>query len=76
MYKKLFFGLFLATVSISFTGCEDILGNCKTCSMNTYEDGKLFSSTSETEYCGAQLATILAARDVVDGNLVTKWECR
>ena len=76
MYKKLVFGLFLAMVSISFTGCEGILDNCKVCSLNTYEDGVLSSSTSETEYCGAELATILATKDVVDGNLVTKWECR
>jgi hypothetical protein len=70
------FLLFLTVVSISFSGCEGMLDDCKICSLNTYEDGLLIHSTSETEYCGVQLATILATPEEVDGNLVNKWECR
>lgn len=76
MYKKLVFGIFLAIISFSFTGCEELLDNCKVCSLNTYEDGVLINSSSETEYCGSKLVTILATKDIVDGGLVTKWECR
>ncbi|MCA1757302.1 MAG: hypothetical protein LC649_07590 [Bacteroidales bacterium] len=76
MNKKLMFGLFLTAVSVSFTGCEGLLDDCKVCSINTYEDDLLIHSTDETEYCGAQLAIILSTPEEVDGNLVSRWECR
>lgn len=76
MNKKLIFGLFLTAIALSFTGCEGMLDDCKVCSINTYDNGILINSTDETEYCGVELAGILAKPDVVDGNLVSKWECR
>jgi hypothetical protein len=76
MKRKVLFLLFFATVSVSFTGCEGLLDDCKICSFKTYEDGLPINSTQETEYCGVELAGILAKQDVVDGNLVYRWECR
>lgn len=75
MKKKLLFAAaFLITASV-FTSCEGLLDNCKTCSLNTYEDGALISSAQSAEYCDAELVVIQATPDVTVGTTVTKWEC-
>jgi len=62
-------------IAASFSSCEDLLNNCKTCALNTYEDGVLTSSVQEAEYCDAELIAIQATPDVTIGNTVSKWEC-
>jgi hypothetical protein len=37
MKRKVLFLLFFTTVSVSFTGCEGLLDDCKICSLKTYE---------------------------------------
>lgn len=72
--KLLYVGAFLLTASI-FTSCEGILDNCKTCTLNTYENGVLINSARAAEYCDSDLIAIQATPDVTVGTTVTKWEC-
>ena len=75
MKKKLFYlGAFLFAASI-LTSCEGLLDNCKTCSLNTYEDGVLINSAQTAEYCDTDLIAIQATPDVTVGTTVSKWEC-
>jgi len=75
MKRKLFFGAALLFIACMLTSCEN-LSDCKVCKNVTYENGKEISSTSETEYCGADLLTKEATPDVTIGPLTTKVECR
>ena len=61
---------------ITLTACESLFQNCKLCKQVTYDDGDIINQTSETEYCGTDLAVILATPPVVIGSLTTQWECR
>ena len=76
MKKKL---VFLAAFILAISGlssCEALLGNCKICSLNTYENGLQINSQSEAEYCDDDLIWVLAQPDIVAGSTVTKWECQ
>ena len=78
MKKKLLYLSAFLIISASFHGCEG-LGNCKTCSLNTYNsDGVLITSVKEAEYCDAKLVTIQATPDYTDPvtGSVTKWVCK
>jgi len=76
MKKKLLYLAAFFLLAISFTACEDLL-NCETCRYNIYVDGVLDPALtySEAEYCGAELAGLKAAPDIVVVNRVTKFEC-
>ena len=67
-------GLFIAAIPL-LTACEGLDG-CMICQLNTYENGVLFSSGPEAEYCGAQLATIQAKPVESDPPYEYRWECR
>ena len=76
MKKYLFYVICLVVTSVAFTSCEGLFGNCKICSLNTYEDGNLINTQSEAEYCDADLISIQAIAPVSSGNTVTRWECK
>jgi len=75
MKRKIVLGFLFLVITACFTGCEGLFGNCKICSLNTYENDNLILSQSEAEYCDAELISIQAIRPTTDGNTVTKWEC-
>ena len=58
-------GFFLMVITL--TACESLFQNCKLCKQVTYDDGDIINQTSETEYCGTDLAVILATPPVVIG---------
>lgn len=64
-------------ISISFTSCEGLLGNCKICQQNTYNSsGTLITEGQETEYCDDALLRIEATPPVTVLGVTTKWVCR
>jgi len=67
----LLFFLFLFT---STSSCE-LLEDCKTCSLVTYINGEKDGQTEGVLYCGDELKKKEKSRPVVDGNMVTQWEC-
>lgn len=75
MKKRLIYAVALVVIASAFTGCEGLLNNCKICRLNTYDDGNLILSSSEGEYCDAELISIQARPDVVVDGTVSKWEC-
>lgn len=74
MKKKFFYILSLLVIATVFVRCEGF-GNCRVCRLNTYEDGNVILSSSEAEYCDAELISIQTRQDVVDGSTVLRWEC-
>lgn len=75
MKKKVFIFAAFLLLAAGITSCEELLNNCKICSLNTYENGVLINSAQEAEYCGAELVTIEATRPTTVGSTTTQWEC-
>ena len=61
-------------MTLTFSGCEP--DNCKVCQENTYVNNQLDQEGSPVQYCGADLTAVESTPDLVNGNQVTKWECR
>ncbi len=69
---RLFIVIFI--LAISLAACE-LLGDCKTCYLVTYEDGVETNRTTGIEYCGDELADIESEPPVTVGNRTTQYEC-
>jgi hypothetical protein len=76
MKKKLLFAAGLVCMMLYFPSCE--LENCQICQQNSYDaaTGALLVEGTESEYCGAALASILAKSDQITGGKRLSWECR
>lgn len=75
MKRKLKTGLLIIGVALMFSSCEELFEDCQICRQVTYEGGVVVSERQESEYCGTELATILATPPVTVGNTTTRWEC-
>jgi hypothetical protein len=73
MKKKIIYAVCLILIVLAAPSCEK---NCKFCKNVTYENGNIINEGTETEYCGAALATHENLPDIVVGDLTTKVECR
>jgi hypothetical protein len=54
--------------------CE-LFDDCKTCKQVTYIEGVYNSQTEGKLYCGEGLREIRKTEPVLDGNILTQWEC-
>jgi len=75
MKRKFLFGASFLFVVWAFTSCE-ALSDCGFCKYVYYENGSVINESSETEYCGADLAAQKAIDPVTVGDMTTKVECR
>ncbi|MEI6049061.1 MAG: hypothetical protein WCS03_09205 [Bacteroidota bacterium] len=75
MKRKLFFGTAFLFIAWAATSCEAISG-CKICNDVTSENGTVINTSSDTEYCGAALATKEATKPINIGTQTIKVECR
>ncbi len=73
--KQIFLYLFCLSLVCGAVSCESLLGNCKTCQLNTYEGDVLVTQGAPTEYCDEDLALILAKQDIIDGTYTIRWDC-
>jgi len=76
MKRKLIFAISLAIITLSFNSCESLFQNCKYCRDVTYENGSVINEGPEQEYCGTDLLQKESTKDLVQGSLVIKVECR
>ncbi len=76
MKKRLLFVSFFILFAWSFTSCDSLFKDCKFCKTVQYENGNVINSGPETEYCGTDLITKEATKEVTVGSITTKVECR
>lgn len=74
--KVLFAGLFIF-LAWAASSCEDLM-QCKKCRLvsTDSQSGDVTVDPKETEYCGASLIAIEAARPVTSGTVTTEYVCR
>jgi len=75
MKKLLLPAILFVVMALGLNSCEGLLDDCMICSLNTYEDGVLILEQNEAEYCGTELASILAQPKETLGNTSIYWEC-
>lgn len=73
---KRFLRVFIALlfVAVVVPSCE-LLEDCATCRLATYENGSFVSATTGILYCGDALAEKESAPPTTIGNTTTQWEC-
>lgn len=76
MKRKLIFAISLVIITWSFNSCESLFQNCKYCRDVTYENGSVINEGPESEYCGTDLLQKESTKDLIQGSLVIKVECR
>ena len=74
MKKVAYLLLFFLCVA-GLAACEALMGNCRVCRFNTYENGMLINSTQEAEYCDEDLLRIQGTLPQTIGETTYKWEC-
>jgi len=78
MIKRIYLPLIILFVLFFTFSCEEDTGDCMECRMSVYEDGVLDESrtTGYVTYCNDELDEILNTDEVVNGNTVSKYECK
>ncbi len=76
MKRKLFFIISLVLISISFTSCGLIGGDCEVCRYASYDSSTGSTTyTDEIEYCGAELLAMKSTGSSTNGSVTTSVEC-
>jgi len=76
MKKKVFYGIVLVLMAVSFNSCEKLLEECKMCELVKYVDGVEDDRGTPIEYCGATLIAKEALGTYsLGGNITATWDC-
>jgi hypothetical protein len=77
MKRKILFAALFIFLAWAASSCEDLM-QCKKCRLVSTDSStnEVIIDPNETEYCGASLIAIEAARPVVVGTVSTEYVCR
>lgn len=75
MKRKILYAASLLAMTVAFTSCDMLGGNCQICRTVSYENGNPIAYGNEAEFCDEELLAIKATPPATVNGVTTQWEC-